>query len=78
MYEQLDVAWVALRPGALVYLYMRSKNAYVAQLGPCVPQLGPSRPFFGPTRRPRGFPGRFWRDVGPLREALDGQKHNKI
>ena len=49
-----------------------------AQLGPCVPQLVPSRPFFGPTRRPRGLPGRFWNDFGPLWEALEGQKHCKI
>ena len=54
------------------------KPPYVAQLGPCVPQLGPSRPIFGPTRRPRGLPGRFWSDFGPLREALEAQKHCKI
>ena len=54
------------------------KPPYVAQLGPCVPQLGPSRPIFGPTRRPRCLPGHFWSVFGPLRHALEAQKHYKI
>ena len=54
------------------------KPPYVAQLGPCVPQLGPSSPIFGPTRRPRGLPGRFWSDFGPLRHALEAQQNCKI
>ena len=54
------------------------KPPYVAQLGPCVPLLGLSRQIFGPTRRPRGLPGRFWSDFGPLWEALEAQEHYKI
>ena len=56
----------------------RPKSHSRSQLGPHVPQLGPSRPIFGLKRRPRGFPGRFWSDFGPLREALEAQKHRKI
>ena len=54
------------------------KPTYVAQLGPCLPPLGPSSPIFGPTRRPRGLPGQFWSVFGPLRHALEAQKHYKI
>ena len=57
---------------------MGSKTALCSSTWPSVPQLGPSRPIFGPTTRLRGLPGRFWSDFGPLREALEAQKHYKI
>ena len=54
------------------------RRPQVPLLGLHVPQLGPSRPILGPKTRPRGLPGRFLSNFGPLREALQALKHCKI
>ena len=54
------------------------RRPQVPLLGLQVLQLGPSRPILGPKRRPRGLPGRFWSNFGPLGEALEAQKRCKI